>query len=88
LISLSAKLDELSKNPAIKLLLKGLDALVGLDPITGHSCRQMQDKTNKARKQAAEAYAKELNNSAVLLKISKAEALASKKKLNELKKIN
>jgi hypothetical protein len=48
----------------------------------------MQDKTNKARKQAAEAYAKELNNRAVLLKISKAEALASKKKLNELKKMS
>jgi hypothetical protein len=80
------KLDELSKNPAIKLILKALDALIGLDPITG-TAADMQDKTNKARKQAAEAYAKELNNRAVLLKISKAEALASKKKLNELKKM-
>jgi hypothetical protein len=81
------KLDELSKNPAIKLILKALDALIGLDPITG-TAADMQDKTNKARKQAAEAYAKELNNRAVLLKISKAEALASKKKLNELKKMS
>jgi hypothetical protein len=80
------KLDELSKNPAIKLILKALDALIGLDPITG-TAADMQDKTNKARKQAAEAYAKELNNRAVLLRISKAEALASKKKLNELKKM-
>ncbi len=48
----------------------------------------MQDKTNKARKKAAEAYAKELNNRATLLKIAKAEALASKKKLDELKKIS
>jgi RNase H-fold protein (predicted Holliday junction resolvase) len=85
--NLKTKLNELSKNPAIKLLLKGLDALVGLDPITG-TAADMQDKTNKARKQAAEAYAKELNNRAVLLKISKAEALASKKKLNELKKMS
>ena len=81
------KLDELSKNPAIKLILKALDALIGLDPITG-TAADMQDKTNKARKQAAESYAKELNNRAVLLKISKAEALASKKKLNELKKMS
>jgi hypothetical protein len=81
------KLDELSKNPAIKLILKAFDALIGLDPITG-TAADMQDKTNKARKQAAEAYAKELNNRAVLLKISKAEALASKKKLNELKKMS
>jgi hypothetical protein len=81
------KLDELSKNPAIKLILKALDALIGLDPITG-TAADMQDKTNKARKQAAEAYAKELNNRAVLLRISKAEALASKKKLNELKKMS
>jgi hypothetical protein len=80
------KLDELSKNPAIKLILKALDALIGLDPITG-TAADMQDKTNKARKQAAEAYAKELNNRAVLLRISKAEALASKKKLDELKKM-
>jgi hypothetical protein len=80
------KLDELSKNPAIKLILKALDALIGLDPITG-TAADMQDKTNKARKQAAEAYAKELNNRAVLLRISKAEALASKKKVNELKKM-
>ena len=85
--NLKTKLNELSKNPAIKLLLKGLDALVGLDPITG-TAADMQDKTNKSRKQAAEAYAKELNNRAVLLKISKAEALASKKKLNELKKMS
>ena len=67
-------------------MLKGLDALVGLDPITG-TAADMQDKTNKARKKAAEAYAKELNNRATLLKISKAEALASKKKLDELKKM-
>ena len=80
------KLDELSKNPAIKLILKALDALIGLDPITG-TAADMQDKTNKARKQAAEAYAKELNNRAVLLRISKAEALASKKKVDELKKM-
>jgi RNase H-fold protein (predicted Holliday junction resolvase) len=85
--NLKTKLNELSKNPAIKLLLKGLDALVGLDPITG-TAADMQDKTNKARKQAAEAYAKELNNRAVLLRISKAEALASKKKLDELKKMS
>ena len=81
-----AKIEELKKNPFLKLLLKGLDALVGLDPITG-TAADMQDKTNKARKKAAEAYAKELNNRATLLKISKAEALASKKKLNELKKM-
>jgi len=81
-----AKIEELKKNPFLKLLLKGLDALVGLDPITG-TAADIQDKTNKARKKAAEAYAKELNNRALLLKISKAEALASKKKLNELKKI-
>jgi hypothetical protein len=81
-----AKIEELKKNPFLKLLLKGLDALVGLDPITG-TAADMQDKTNKARKKAAEAYAKELNNRATLLKISKAEALASKKKLDELKKM-
>ena len=81
-----AKIEELKKNPFLKLLLKGLDALVGLDPITG-TAADIQDKTNKARKKAAEAYAKELNNRATLLKISKAEALASKKKLNELKKM-
>ena len=81
-----AKIEELKKNPFLNLLLKGLDALVGLDPITG-TAADMQDKTNKARKKAAEAYAKELNNRATLLKISKAEALASKKKLDELKQM-
>ena len=82
-----AKIEELKKNPFLNLLLKGLDALIGLDPITG-TAADIQDKTNKARKKAAEAYAKELNNRATLLKISKAEALASKKKLDELKKIS
>jgi len=82
-----AKIEELKKNPFLNLLLKGLDALIGLDPITG-TAADMQDKTNKARKKAAEAYAKELNNRATLLKISKAEALASKKKLDELKKMS
>ena len=82
-----AKIEELKKNPFLKLLLQGLDALIGLDPITG-TAADMQDKTNKARKQAAEAYAKELNNRATLLKISKAEALASKKKLDELKQMS
>jgi UDP:flavonoid glycosyltransferase YjiC (YdhE family) len=68
-------------------LLKGLDGTYWrLDPVTG-TAADMQDKTNKAREQAAEAYAKELNNRAVLLRISKAEALASKKKLDELKKM-
>jgi hypothetical protein len=76
------KLDELSKNPAIKLILKALDALIGLDPITGTAlpiCKWI--KLTKLRKMQAEAYAKELNNRAILLKISKAEALASKKKI-------
>jgi hypothetical protein len=45
------------------------------------------DKTNKLRKMQAEAYAKELNNRAILLKISKAEALAAKKRLAEQKKL-
>jgi hypothetical protein len=80
------KLDELSKNPAIKLILKALDALIGLDPIMGSVADQM-DKTNKLRKMQAEAYAKELNNRAILLKISKAEALAAKKRLAEQKKL-
>ena len=82
-----AKIEELKKNPFLKLLLQGLDLLIGLDPVTG-TAADIQDKTNKARKQAAEAYAKELNNRATLLKISKAEALASKKKLDELKQMS
>jgi hypothetical protein len=81
-----AKIDELKKNPFLNLLLKGLDALIGLDPIMG-TAEDIQDKTNKARKAAAEAYAQELNNRATLLKISRVEALNAKKKLDELKKI-
>jgi hypothetical protein len=81
------KLDELSKNPAIKLILKALDALIGLDPIMGSAADMQMDKTNKLRKMQAEAYAKELNNRAILLKISKAEAIAAKKRLADQTKL-
>ena len=81
-----AKLQELSKNPAIKLILKAFDALIGLDPIIGSAADQL-DKTNKLRKKQAEAYAKELSNRGILLKIAQAEALAAKKRLNEQKLI-
>ena len=80
------KLEELSKNPAIKLILKAFDALIGLDPIIGSAADQL-DKTNKLRKKQAEAYAKELSNRGILLKIAQAEALAAKKRLNEQKLI-
>jgi len=81
---LDEKLTELSKNPAIKLILKAFDALIGLDPIIGSAADQL-DKTNKLRKKQAEAYAKELSNRGILLKIAQAEALAAKKRLNEQK---
>lgn len=80
------KLDELAKNPVIKLLLTGLDALVGLDPIMGTS-RDTAAKENAARKRQAAVYEKELSDRAKLLKLSEAEALLAKQRAAELKKL-
>jgi len=80
------KLDELAQNPVIKLLLTGLDALVGLDPIMGTS-RDVAAKENAARKRQAQAYEKELSDRAKLLKLSEAEALLAKRRAADLKKL-
>jgi hypothetical protein len=80
------KLDELAKNPVIKLLLTGLDWLVGLDPVMGTSADKMA-KENAARKKQAEAYEKELSDRAKLLKLSEAEALLAKRRAADLKRL-
>jgi hypothetical protein len=80
------KLDELAKNPVIKLLLTGLDALIGLDPIMGTG-RDTAAKENAARKRQALAYEKELSDRNKLLKLSEAEALLAKQRAAELKRL-
>jgi len=81
-----AKIEELKKNPFLNLLLKGLDALIGLDPIMGSEADKL-DKLNQARDRAAALRGKEKKDAAILAKILEQEAKARKAALLVQQKI-